>query len=292
MSGFLSNDFAQIAQKAGSLENLLDEFFNFLNTRTDFYITFPKPVEGSTVKYPMGFPEGEAKKMLEKSMNKFPFKSYEKVMQEMNKSSATSNSVQKPSTTTPASVPIPPSSSSSSASSLSSSSSSLSSSNSTTSILRYTDKGKQFPIGNGGIEPKHGYSWTQTLTEVTVYVPLFDLEGLKGKEIDFNLKPSSLTVKIRNKLILEGNFQYNIKVSESIWSLSSSLLTISLWKEKEIWWSSVFQGHEEIDTTKVDSTKSITEYDEVTQGTIRKLVHEERENKLKNHQKRPEYYED
>ncbi len=31
-------------------------------------------------------------------------------------------------------------------------------------------------------------------------------------------------------------------------------------------------GHEEIDTTKVESTKKVEEYDPATQGTIRKIM--------------------
>lgn len=183
MSGKLSNEFTQAAQKAGSLQGLLDEFFYFLHSRTDFYVQFPKPEPGSTTKYSMGFPEGEAEKMLLQSMKKFPFKDYDRTIAEMGQApvapapspavSAPTPSIASsaPKTSTPAAkAPISEKSSSSSSSSAS--------------PIRYTDKGKQIPLGNGGIEPKHGYSWTQSLQEVTVHVPLFDLPGLKGKEVE------------------------------------------------------------------------------------------------------------
>ena len=46
-------------------------------------------------------------------------------------------------------------------------------------------------------------------------------------------------------------------------------------KKAERWWKSVVKGGKEIDTTKVDSTKNIDEYDGETQGAIRKLMWEQ-----------------
>ena len=42
-------------------------------------------------------------------------------------------------------------------------------------------------------------------------------------------------------------------------------------KEIETWWKSVVVGDPEIDTTKVDSVRHVSEYDEETQAGIQKV---------------------
>merc|ERR1712039_722532 len=49
-------------------------------------------------------------------------------------------------------------------------------------------------------------------------------------------------------------------------------LVLSLEKQRETWWKCVLEGDQEIDTTKVESTRSMEEYDGETQGAIRKIM--------------------
>ena len=41
---------------------------------------------------------------------------------------------------------------------------------------------------------------------------------------------------------------------------------------RKTWWKCVFEGDPEIDPTKVESVKKVHEYDDKTQGNIRKIV--------------------
>merc|ERR1712203_1174654 len=49
-------------------------------------------------------------------------------------------------------------------------------------------------------------------------------------------------------------------------------LVMSLEKQRETWWKCVLEGDPEIDTTKVESTRTMDEYDGETQGAIRKIM--------------------
>ncbi|CAI5712394.1 unnamed protein product [Peronospora farinosa] len=118
---------------------------------------------------------------------------------------------------------------------------------------KLTDEGKQFPVGNGG---RAG--------------------TLHGRRLwrKFQFRWSYNTIKP----LLEGEFPEQIRVDESIWSLESNhTLLIILEKTKPTWWASALKGEPEIDTNQVDYRRSIYEYDEVTQGAIRKAVYDQRQ---------------
>jgi hypothetical protein len=50
------------------------------------------------------------------------------------------------------------------------------------------------------------------------------------------------------------------------------VLTLTLDKAVETWWTCLVTGHPEIDATQVDSTRQVTDYDEETQAAIRKIM--------------------
>lgn len=63
--------------------------------------------------------------------------------------------------------------------------------------------------------------------------------------------------------------------SESTWLLEEgTCLLLHIDKAKEGWWKSLLVGDSEIDTTKVDSTKRIEDYDSEIQGSIRRIIHQ------------------
>eukprot|EP00439_Symbiodinium_sp_Y106_P030522 s692_g3.t1 len=60
---------------------------------------------------------------------------------------------------------------------------------------------------------------------------------------------------------------------ESVWHLEDEhQVMLSLQKSRETWWKCVLEGDPEIDTTKVESTRKMEEYDGETQGAIRKIM--------------------
>lgn len=161
--------------------------------------------------------------------------------------------------------------------------------------IRYTDEGKQIPIGNGGSTSR--YVWTQTLEEVTVHIPL--PEGIRAKDLDVKIGTNSLSICQKGETNassestnanvippIEGTLFGKIRPSESTWTLESSkqkitTLQLILDKYQKTWWSIVLSGDTPlIDTTMVDSTRHIGTYDDETQAEIRRIMHDQRQERL------------
>ncbi|GBG34186.1 Nuclear movement protein nudC [Hondaea fermentalgiana] len=147
-----------------------------------------------------------------------------------------------------------------------------------------TMDGKQIPLaGNGGVTDR--YYWTQNLEELTIYLDI--AANVSAKQIECKITQKGLYVarKDTNKVFLEGDFPSpeRVRTDECFWSLernkdaTSSTLIISLAKSRETWWDAILQGEPEIDTTQVDSTRRMEEYDEATQATIRKVMFDQRQ---------------
>ncbi|KAL3777039.1 hypothetical protein ACHAW5_005028 [Stephanodiscus triporus] len=190
-------------------------------------------------------------------------------------------------------------------------SSSSSSSPSSSSSVRYTDEGKQVPVGNGGSTSR--YVWTQTLEEVTVHVPLPD--GTRARDLDVRIGANTLTIRRRrggggggtreeehninnDAPSLEGTLFARVRPSESTWTLESNdsdgrgrstrssrrpiaTLQLVLEKVQKTWWETVISGDTPlIDTTMVDSTRHIGTYDDETQAEIRRIMFDQRQERL------------
>ena len=109
-----------------------------------------------------------------------------------------------------------------------------------------------------------------------------------NNKICFHAKQICLSLKYKDETLIDGNFEVGegVKTGESIWTLnvsdnqSSCQVVITLDKTRSTWWKHVIDGHPEIDTTKVDSSSKIGDYDESTQGAIRKILHDQRQKSL------------
>lgn len=121
---------------------------------------------------------------------------------------------------------------------------------------------------NGAVTDK--YYWSQALGEVTVEV---EVEECRAKDIQVTVTPTRLCVKCKGETVLEGKLHEKVIAEEMLWHLDENKqVVISLEKQRETWWKCVLEGDEEIDTTKVESTRSMEEYDGETQGAIRKIM--------------------
>ncbi|KAJ8600748.1 hypothetical protein CTAYLR_003940, partial [Chrysophaeum taylorii] len=217
--------FIRAAGTAGGIEPLLNAFFSFLHRKTDFYHVHGG-VTGET--YAAGFAPGQAERMVVAAFRRWPSKPLAGSRLEERRK---------------VSPPPPPKGKAS---------------RSGTSLVRYTDEGKQIPIGNGGVASSH--TWTQTLAEATVYfeVP----EGTRAKDVRCAVATTSLDVVVPNAHLVSGELYDRVVADDSMWTLDRSAgrasLVVTLEKTRETWWSSVFKDadpKERIDTTKVDSTK-------------------------------------
>jgi len=110
-----------------------------------------------------------------------------------------------------------------------------------------------------------------TLYETTVEVPV--PEGIRSKDICVNITKTKLQVGLKGKqLIIDGELGGKIVTDECTWLKEGSVVQVTLVKEIETWWKSVVVGDPEIDTTKVDSVRHVSEYDEETQAGIQKVM--------------------
>ena len=198
--------FMQIAGQIGSVQGVLDNFFGFMHRKTDFYVQY----ENDQTDAKMGFPVGVAEKMVLNSFRKHKMKDYASQVKDMsqaspkNQSSGSEQIEDSKVQIIPEVATALPVISSTAASSSNSKAISLNS------------KGQQTPIGNGGVADN--YYWTQTLTEVTVYV---DAEhATRGKEIDCTINPKYFKLSVLGNVLIEGEFEEAVRVDESMWTLN------------------------------------------------------------------------
>ena len=142
--------------------------------------------------------------------------------------------------------------------------------------VEYNEEGLQIPVGNGGSTKE--YKWTQTIDECSVLIGI--PQGLRGKDLDVKLTATSISVKTKKplegedkpRIFVEGKLIEKIRADESTWSLEGGVVIVTLDKMKKIFWSTIIDGDEKIDTELVDSRRHISEYDDATQGQIRKII--------------------
>ena len=116
------------------------------------------------------------------------------------------------------------------------------------------------------------YSWSQSVSDITFEMDL--PEKAKARDIDVNVsRDNDLTIKVRGEVVLDGTLDGTVIPGETVWTLErGERLNVTLDKKTQTWWKSLLVGHQEIDTSQVESTKKIEEYDGETQGTIRKIM--------------------
>ncbi len=305
MSSFASTDFVgtpetdailmQLAQRSGDLDSLLRSFFGFLHRKTDLYI------EQRGESFAMGFAPGDAEKKVLQAFRGFPTKSGGDLRIKKRPSASATASSPPPSaqgagkmndkarlveveSTAPADSVGSSSTSSAAetpANSASDSSSSARSASSNIPRVRLTEEGKQIPVGNGGVTDR--YYWTQTLTELTVYVAV--PPGTRAKQIAFKVTPREISLTLKSggpdggpAPVLVGKMGGLARHHEAVWTLEErQTVIITLEKAQETWWECVVEGDAVIDTTKVDSKRAVSDYDAVTQGHIRKIMFDQRQ---------------
>ena len=148
--------------------------------------------------------------------------------------------------------------------------------------VRYTEDGDQIPVGNGG--SSRDYKWTQTLQEITIAMPLPSNPDTRAKDLNVQIKYSTIDIhhKLLDRTMLKGEFLDKVRVDESTWSIESNLILVTLEKIDKRWWNRVLKDDESetIDLSLVDKTHKISDYDEATQGMVRKILFDQRQERL------------
>jgi len=133
------------------------------------------------------------------------------------------------------------------------------------------------PEGNGGLTDK--YRWTQTLDALEVFVPI--PPGTRAKQITCDIGIDTLKVGIKGQeLILNGKMHGKVKPDDSMWTLlDGKTVQISMEKLDGMkWWESVMEGDEKINTRKiVPENSKLSDLDGETRMTVEKMMYDQRQ---------------
>lgn len=240
----------------GDPGKLLTAFFSFLHRRTDFYVVNEGTAGGPNI----GFAPGHAEKILLASFRQFPLRrlapgggpppakaahgkedTKAKVEKKATKESVLESVKLAAGSQPPVAAPTP---------------------------VRTTSEGLQVPIGNGGTTDK--YTWTQSVDECTVLIPL--KPGTRAKDLQVEIETKYVHIQHNNMEVLKGSWTHDIVTDESTWTIESDVLQLILQKRAKLFWDAILEGDDRIDIDLVDSTRHVSSYDESTQAQIRKLI--------------------
>ena len=147
------------------------------------------------------------------------------------------------------------------------------------------------PLGNGGtVEGK--YSWTQTLSEVTVTVPV--PLNTRGKDLAVTIGKTHLKVGVRARVavavpqqqqewIINAPLVKTVICDDSFWTVEDgNRLVINLQKLNQMeWWDSVCEGDAKIDVRDIQpENSSLSDLDGETRKTVEKMMYDQRQKAL------------
>jgi len=136
------------------------------------------------------------------------------------------------------------------------------------------------PEGNGGTVVGK-YTWTQTLSELNVTIPL--PENTRGRDLKVTMKKKHLSVALKSQLpthIVDAPLSETIICDDSFWTVEDgNRLVINLQKLNQMeWWSCLCIGDPKIDVKKVQPENSrLEDLDGDTRQTVEKMMFDQRQ---------------
>ena len=290
--------FSAILQQEGKMEPFLDHAFNFLFRRTDFFITM------KTATDKMGFPPGKAEMMVREAFKKYetkakvrelrsqqPIKQKKEGVKKNIDKSATANTDSHPETDKSDSSHNLPQTSNSKAIQKQftdietvTKPPRIENEESKAGETQYENSGDTY---NGGVTDK--YSWSQTVSELDIQIPL--PSGTKAKNVNVLIKSTHLRVAVvkpdQEWILIDGDLPYKVLTESSMWLVESGSIHVSLDKAQERMWGCVIEGEKEIDLTKVEALRDMSELDSESQAAVNRVIfdqHQKMQGKPQSHE--------
>ncbi|KAJ8510374.1 hypothetical protein OPV22_000808 [Ensete ventricosum] len=142
-------------------------------------------------------------------------------------------------------------------------------------------EGLRKPNSGNGMDLDN-YSWTQTLQEVTVNIPV--PQGTKSRFVTCEIKKTHLKVGLRGQpLIIDADLYQPVKAEDCFWSIEDGkFISVLLTKQNQMeWWKCVVKGDPEIDTQKVEPENSkLSDLDPETRQTVEKMMFDQRQKSM------------
>lgn len=290
-----------IAQQSGSIENILDTFFGFLQRKTDFFTGAQdeKAAEELVLKYyKKHWKAGRKRREEQQEKNKLADEErkrradekkrkdeeeYQKKQEELAKKAEAK--IQEVTDEEAAAIKAEKSGSAAASAAAAAPAADEGGVDAEAEDKAGDDKEEKEdkeppPLGNGGKTDK--YTWTQTLGALEVYIDV--RPGVKAKQICCDIGNDTLKVGIKGEpMILDGRMHAKVKPDDCTWTLiDNKVVQVSIEKFDNMkWWSSVMQGDPEIDTKKiVPENSSLSDLDGETRMTVEKMMYDQRQKAL------------
>ncbi|KAG1334438.1 protein BOBBER 1 [Cocos nucifera] len=139
-------------------------------------------------------------------------------------------------------------------------------------------EGPRMPNSGNGMDLDK-YSWTQTLQEVTVNIPV--PQGTKSRFVMCEIRKNHLKIGLKGQPpIIDGDLYQSVKPEDCFWSIEDGKsISILLTKHNQMeWWKCLVKGDPEIDTQKVEPENSkLSDLDPETRQTVEKMMFDQRQ---------------
>ena len=144
------------------------------------------------------------------------------------------------------------------------------------------DKNKLEPNrGNGADLETH--SWTQTLADIDVSIPLKVEFKVKSRDVICDISKKHLKVALKgNPPIIDADFPKEVKTGSCFWTLDKNVISLTLEKMNDMeWWNKLVEGDPELNTKKVNPEPSkLGDLDGDTRPMVEKMMYDQRQKEL------------
>eukprot|EP00698_Gefionella_okellyi_P004793 TRINITY_DN14437_c0_g1_i1.p1 TRINITY_DN14437_c0_g1~~TRINITY_DN14437_c0_g1_i1.p1 ORF type:complete len:161 (-),score=33.66 TRINITY_DN14437_c0_g1_i1:51-533(-) len=126
------------------------------------------------------------------------------------------------------------------------------------------------------------YTWTQTLQEVSVVVPV--PKGTRGRDLVVEVKKNHIKVGLKGQpLLIDGDLFEAVKADDTLWTVDDQKeVNITLSKVNKMeWWKCVVKGDPEIDVQKIEPENSkLSDLDGETRAMVEKMMFDQRQKQM------------